>query len=185
MNPELINTVNRIICESLGIEDITKRTRKTPYPLARQVAAYWLCNNTKLSLRNIANSVGLGQHDLVLYSKKQIEKELEWKSDRTKQIRLLLDRLNNLERVANMLIVVFKQEPIHRKQIDSIRSEFNTIESARIVYFFHSVSPDNETTAERLMIEIDPKMHPFDYDNLVNSIKANKLVEDVKPYYKH
>lgn len=53
--------------------DFTRKTRKFQYKEARQVACYFFRKYSGLSLGDIAEYVGLGDHTTVLYSIKKVE----------------------------------------------------------------------------------------------------------------
>jgi len=69
---KLIKTIQKI----LEIDDITKNTRKSPYPLARHLLCYFLKKMTNLSNREIGKSINYVPSN-VYHSRKHIENLLE------------------------------------------------------------------------------------------------------------
>lgn len=83
-------TVLTIIKEHFGV-DINVKTRKKEFARAREVASYLLKKYTLLSLKEIAEYVGLTDHTSSLYHIKKVSGFLEI----DKEFKLMMDELEN------------------------------------------------------------------------------------------
>ena len=87
VNPVSVLT---IVKENFGV-DVNVKTRKREYARAREVASYLLKKYTLLSLKEIAEHIGLKDHTSALYHIKKVSGFLEI----DKEFKLMMDELEN------------------------------------------------------------------------------------------
>jgi chromosomal replication initiation ATPase DnaA len=83
-------TVLTIVKEHFGV-NVNVKTRKREYARAREVASYLLKKYTLLSLKEIAEHIGLKDHTSALYHIKKVSGFLEI----DKEFKLMMDELEN------------------------------------------------------------------------------------------
>ena len=83
-------TVLTVVKEQFGV-DVNVKTRKRDYARAREVASYLLKKYTLLSLKEIAEHVGLTDHTSSLYHIRKVSGFLEIDKD----FKLMMDELEN------------------------------------------------------------------------------------------
>ena len=83
-------TVLTVIKEHFGV-DVNVKTRKREWARAREVASYLLKKYTLLSLKEIAEHVGLNDHTSSLYHIRKVSGFLEI----DKEFKLMMDQLEN------------------------------------------------------------------------------------------